>query len=253
MKIKPQIALETLRSIPENTKCRFCIAKNPTKYNAEHRLVCGTCPESKGQKLKSILFDPLTEKEFNLLKQIGNREVSEKEIKLFNEEANQKKTEESQNSHENADEGENHKKKKKFGSISIEELKNKKRLAKAKEEATQRENEKVQPVKKEEKPKAVVEIKPQEFKQEKNVKFVSLDRPKSKFKAVGTGDIGLVSVDTSADGKGAKNSKTDNSTFSYQNLQFVSDKSKSKTEILKEKGKHVVEGIVERLRRMGEK
>lgn len=224
--LKPKDILSTLREEKNNNFCFNCKSKNPTFCDIKKGiLICSKC---KNEESKSILFDRINKEE--LLRLIlGNNEgmeiesINKKIIEMNENIENKNKINKNIESEKSSSKLKN--------KISIESLK-KKRAERKKEDSEKIQIEET--IKKDK-----IEIQNKNLKEEsiqyESIKSISLDKPR-KFTFQGSGDVGLITD---------KKEESENDSFNTYH-HFIK---KEKKVTLTEKGKNIVEGIVNKFKR----
>ncbi|KRH92821.1 putative GTPase-activating protein [Pseudoloma neurophilia] len=281
---KPKEVLNLLRENPDNNKCFYCKNTGPNCAQLNvGRIICTKCAshlrKNESENIKSLLFDKLEKNQLLRLCIFGNtikkdfqddtllidqidqeiknikRSVSKTtEIQSKEEKGNplgskdekdiplvSKTTEiQSKDEKDNPSDFPDQIRSKKIGSISIETLKNKKKVIDNQSSINSLS-----------KNKSLLRNKPSDNKSSDNlnkeqksdtIQFISLDRPITKFKYKGFDDVGLIQKESVK--------KEESNEMSYGNLKFTKKQQvKSKSEIIKEKGKNIVDGLLARFKR----
>lgn len=271
---KPKDILKLLREDETNRKCYYCGIEGINQYKMDiARLICNNCAGERGkEKIKSLLFGKLDRRELLSILVAGvlvkkgmdekgirdNLEILLQRCESLMKSINVPDTSSSSITkpdhlneplpdplydRKDADASSQQSKRGKIGAVSIESLKNKR--AQLTEQAEQSyigtgrsvgSNSSAGPAVKE------PQMQQQIYNTGDPIQFISLDRPLSNYKYKGDADIGLISKQ--------KSSETDSyNMMCYSNLRFVRQQRKSRTEIIKEKSKNVVDGLLARFKR----
>lgn len=263
LNMPPKERISAVRKFPANTYCNDCKSTNPTWTNLNFGvLLCTACAgrhrENKNYKVKSLLFDKISDAELTRVLVGGNGDNFEdgediskyKEMEWYVDEITERAerineevvnfTEEVPNVIKDEEKKEIRIKKtletikgnkaSKIGSKSIEDLKKTRKIEKDKE--TDYEKEKPPVVK--EKKKVVKKVVERSYKPT----VIALERGSGTYTFTGdiTGDIGL--LNTNIENKNEEN-------YNYKNIKFHSaKKKKSVVKKMTDGGKNVVSGLL---------